>query len=329
MADDRPILVTGASGFLGRLLVRRLVGEGRPVRVLERRPSDAFADTPVERVSGDVTDPESLRRAADGAGPVFNLAGVVSHLESDSALMQAVNVDGVEHVLTAAREAGAGRVVHVSSVASLGPAPSEHDVMHEDSPFPEFAMQYAYCRTKRLGEQRAQAAADAGQDVVIACPGFVIGAGDVNRISTFTVEQYLRGTLRFTIPGGLSYVDARDVVDGLLLLEGAGVGGRRYVLTAEDGNLSHRDFFALVGDVAGKKRLTVPLPPAMLIPSARVLAKVRAPLPVKPDELASGRYYWFCTAARARAEIGFTSRPVREAVAATVEWYRQNGTRGR
>ena len=147
----------------------------------------------------------------------------------------------------------------------------------------------------------------------------MIGAGDVNRISTFTIEQYLRGTLRFTIPGGLSYVDARDVVEGLLLLEGAGIAGRRYVLTSEDGNLSHRDFFGLVGEVSGKKRLTVPLPPAMLIPSARVLAKVRAPLPVKPDELASGRYYWFCTAARARAEIGFTSRPVREAVAATVE----------
>ena len=158
----------------------------------------------------------------------------------------------------------------------------------------------------------------------------MIGAGDVNRISTFTIEQYLRGTLRFTIPGGLSYVDARDVVEGLLLLEGAGISGRRYVLTSEDGNLSHRDFFGLVGEVSGKKRLTVPLPPAMLIPSARVLAKVQG---------AAAR-----EAGRARAPAGTTgsARPPAPAPSSASPAGRcarrsprpwsgtaQNGTRGR
>jgi dihydroflavonol-4-reductase len=190
-------------------------------------------------------------------------------------------------------------------------------------------MRYAYARTKRLGEQRALEAAAAGQDVVVACPAFAIGAGDVNRISTFTVEQYLRGTLRFTVPGGLSYVDARDIVEGLLLLERSGVAGRRYILTSDDGNLTHRDFFALVGEVSGRKRLTVPLPPALAVPSARLLAKLRAPLPVKPDELASSVHHWFYSNARARTELGFQPRPAREAVAATVDWYRQNGMRGR
>jgi hypothetical protein len=85
----------------------------------------------------------------------------------------------------------------------------------------------------------------------------------------------------------------------------------------------------VIGDVAGKRRLTVPLPPALLVPSARVLAALRVPLPVKPDELASSRHYWYATAARARGELGFASRPVREAVAATVDWYRLNGMRGR
>jgi dihydroflavonol-4-reductase len=214
-------------------------------------------------------------------------------------------------------------------VASIGPAPDASHPVDEEAVSPDFADRYAYPRTKRLGEQRAQAAAAAGQDVVIACPGFVIGAGDVNRISTFTVEQYLRGTLRFTVPGGLSYVDARDVVAGLLLLEDAGVSGRRYILTSDDGNLTHRDFFRLVGDVAGKRRLTVPLPPRLAVPSARLLAALHAPLPVKPDELRSSVHHWFCSNDRARSELGFRPRPVREAVEATVAWYRENGLHGR
>jgi len=329
VTDERATLVTGASGFLGRHLVRRLADEGRPIRVLERRPSDAFNGLQVERVSGDVTDPASLAAAAEGVATVFHLAGVVSHLDAHAARLHAVNVEGVQNVLDAAREAGVRRVVHVSSVASVGPAPDADHPVDEDAAFPDFANRYAYPRTKRLGEERARAAADAGQDVVIACPGFVIGAGDVNRISTFTVEQYLRGTLRFTVPGGLSYVDARDVVAGLLLLEDAGVSGRRYILTSDDGNLTHRDFFRLVGDVAGKRRLTVPLPPRLAVPSARVLATLRAPLPVKPDELRSSVHHWFCSNDRARAELGFRPRPVREAVEATVGWYHENGMRGR
>jgi dihydroflavonol-4-reductase len=124
-------------------------------------------------------------------------------------------------------------------------------------------------------------------------------------------------------------VDARDIVEGLLLLERSAVAGRRYILTSDDGNLTHRDFFALVGEVSGRKRFTVPLPPALAVPSARLLAKLRAPLPVKPDELASSVHHWFYSNVRARTELGFQPRPAREAVAATVDWYRQNGMRGR
>jgi len=74
-----PVLVTGATGFMGRHLVSRLLADGRAVRVLERRPSDAFDGLAVERVTGDVTQPETLVAACAGAESVFNLAGVLSH----------------------------------------------------------------------------------------------------------------------------------------------------------------------------------------------------------------------------------------------------------
>ena len=163
----------------------------------------------------------------------------------------------------------------------------------------------------------------------MACPGFVIGAGDVNRVSTFVVEEYLRGILRTTVAGGLSSVDVRDVVEGLLALERTGVGGRRYILTSEDGNLRHRDFFALAGEVDGKRRRTVELPKALLVPGARIGRALRLPVPLSPAEIEDACHYWYSTPARAMAELGFRPRPVREAMEATVKYLRDRGLKGR
>jgi dihydroflavonol-4-reductase len=326
--SDAPVLVTGATGFIGRLLVSRLLEEGRRVRLLQRRTAPE-PDARLEVVQGDVTDLASVERAAGGVSSIVNLAGIVSHLESERAQMEAVNVGGVENVLAAARSAGVRRIVHVSSVASVGMAESADAPLNEDSPYPERARQYAYAATKRRGEEVAMAAAEAGQDVVVACPAFVIGAGDVNRISTFVAEQYLRGALRVVTAGGLSYVDVRDVADGILLVERSGESGRRYILGTPDGNLSHQQFFDLLGEVSGKRRLTLPLPASMLVPGAKIARALHIPLPVHPDELDSSRWYWYTTPQRAMRELGFSPRPVREAVESTVAYLRERGLRGR
>ena len=324
-----PALVTGAAGFLGRELVARLVEQGRAVRVMERRPSTAFDDLPVERVIGDVTEPGTLMAACAGAGTVFHLAGIVAYDKEDEARLQAVNVAGVANLLAAARGVGTGRIVHVSSVAAVGYTEDPARPLDEQSPFPEGAWDARYSRTKRRGEEAALRAAADGQDVVVANPGFVIGAGDVNRVSTFVVEEYLRGILRTTVPGGLSSVDVRDVADGLIALEDRGVSGRRYILTSEDGNLSHRDFFALAGDVDGRPRRTIELPKALLMPAARIGRALRLPVPLSADEIEDASHYWYSTPARAIAELGFRPRPVREAMEATVRYLRDRGLKGR
>jgi len=324
---DADVLVTGASGFIGLILVPRLLEDGRKVRVLQRRPGPV--PDGVEAVAGDVTNRESLTPAMNGVSTVINLAGIVSHLEADRPRMEAVSVTGAENVLAAAREAGVKRVVHVSSVASVGMADSPDRPLDEDSPFPEQARRFPYAATKRAGEEVAMRAAASGQDVVVACPAFTIGAGDVNRISTFVAEQYLRGALRFSTPGGLHYVDVRDVAAGLLLIERSGVSGRRYILGTPGGNLSHRAFFDLLGEVSGKRRLTVPIPPAVLVPSARALRALHIPLPVHPDELDSSHYYWYTKTDRAMSELGYRPRPVREAAEATVSYLRARGLRAR
>jgi dihydroflavonol-4-reductase len=220
-------------------------------------------------------------------------------------------------------------VVQVSSVAAVGYADDPARPQHEDSPFPEGAWQNRYSRTKRLGEEVVLRAVAEGQDVVLVCPGFLLGAGDVNRINTFVVEEYLRGRLRTTVAGGISSVDVRDVAEGLLAAERRGVIGRRYILTSEDGNLSHREFFALAGVVDGKRRRTLELPPAILIGATRLGHALRLPLPLSREEVEAACHYWYFTPARAMAELGFRPRPVREAMEATVRYLRDRGLRGR
>ena len=169
-------------------------------------------------------DPESVKRALEGVTRVFHMAGVVGHRASDEARLQAVNVDGARTVLDLCARAGVERVVFTSSVSTIGPAggpghPRDEGAWLIDGD--DGRGDFRYGRTKAAGEQLALAAAAAGLDVVITNPGFVIGPGDVHRVSSWAVEEYLRGRLRFTVSGGLSYVDVRDVAVGHLAGRGA------------------------------------------------------------------------------------------------------------
>jgi dihydroflavonol-4-reductase len=323
-------LVTGATGYLGVDLVRALRAQGRDVRALAR--SDAGAarldGLGAEVVHGDVTVPDSLGPAVAGVSRVFHLAGVVAHRAREDDRLRSVNVDGARNTLAACRAAGVERVVFVSSVAAVGPAATPAHPRDEgawmidgDDGRPDFR----YARSKAAGEQLALEAAADGLDVVVANPGFAIGPGDVHRVSSWPVEEYLRGRLRFTIDGGLSYIDTRDIATGLLLTEERGRTGERYILTNDEGNLSHRDFFARVGSVTGKPRRQLHLPKDLARPLLRAGTALRLPLPLDTDELASSSRWWFYTAAKARRELGFETRPVDDTIRDTANWLLTDG----
>jgi dihydroflavonol-4-reductase len=323
-------LVTGGTGYLGAELVRELRARDRQVRALVRSPAAAarLDGTGAEIVEGDVLDAASVDRALAGVARVFHLAGVVGHRASDDARLRSVNVDGARVVLDACARARVERVVFTSSVAAIGPAggpghPRDEGAWILDGD--DGRVDFRYGRNKAAGEQAALAAAKAGLDVVITNPGFAIGPGDVHRVSSWPVEEYLRGLLRFTIPGGLSYVDARDIATGHLLAEERGTSGERYILTNDDGNLSHRDFFALVGRVTGVHRHQVHTSLGVLRPVLRVGTMLRLPLPLDDEELASSSHWWFYTAAKARAELGFTVRPIEDTIRDTADWLRADG----
>jgi dihydroflavonol-4-reductase len=310
------VLVTGATGFLGRHLVPLLVERGDPVRAFVRDGTDGSwlraLDVDVRR--GSLTDADALRESAAGCGLVFNLAGVVSHEAKDLPRLRAANIDGARAVAEAV-EAGT-RLVHVSSNAAVGPTDSPERPADEEHPFPEVARRLPYAATKRAGEDAVLATAGTRRvEAVVANPGFLLGPGDVYRISTWPVQRYLQGFMRVHAPGGLNYVDARDVAAGLLALPDRGRPGERYLLTHPDGNLSHAAFYRRLGDVTGARRVMVGLPLALAPHAVRL-----APWPVKPGEAKAAVHWWFHTCAKAERELGFATRPLEETLAETASY---------
>ena len=116
------ILVTGASGFIGSAVVRRLLARGETVRCLVRAGSGNrnLDGLPVERVTGDVCDAASLAGALAGVEQVFHLAAIYAIWMRRPGRMYQVNEEGTRNLLTACRMAGVRRIVHCSSVAALG-----------------------------------------------------------------------------------------------------------------------------------------------------------------------------------------------------------------
>ncbi len=311
------VLVTGATGFVGRWLVSALVERGDAVRALVRPETAAgwLVERGVDVVRGDVGDEDAVRRAAAGRERVFHCAGVVAHERRDTARLQRVNVGGVRAVL-GGLEPGA-RLVHVASLATIGPAGGARERAHEEQPYPEGPGRFPYVASKRAGEALVLRAVEEGTDAVVANPGYLLGPGDAYRVSTWPVYRYLQGTLRIHTSGGLSVADARDVAAGLVALAERGRTGERYILTGpDDGNLRWPDFFARLAAVTGVRRRMLGVPPRVARAGSQVLR-----WPVRPGELHLATFWWFATAAKAKRELGFVARPVDETLRATAAEY--------
>jgi len=127
------------------------------------------------------------------------------------------------------------------------------------------------------------------------------------------VAAYLAGKLRFAAPGGLSFVDARDVATGLVALADRGRSGERTILAAAAGNLSWDRFFARVSAVSGVRRRTVSLPAWLATAGAAIARK-----PVSSDEVRAAARWWFYDGTKAERELGFQVRPLDETIADTI-----------
>jgi dihydroflavonol-4-reductase len=323
-------LVTGATGFVGSAVARTLAARGHGLRLLARPSSDRrnLTGLDAEIVTGDLTDPESLRRAAAGCQYVFHVAADYRFWVPDPDAMLRANVDGALAMVRAAAEAGAERIVHCSSVAALGQI-GDGTPADEATPIKEADFVGIYKRSKYLAEQAVlDLARRESLPVVVVNPAAPVGPRDIKPTPTGKmILDAAAGRVPAYIDTGLNIVHVDDVAEGHVLAAEKGRVGERYILGSE--NMLLKDILGLVADVVHRRPPSIQLPEAVVWPAAFVMEKLAkitgiAPLMTR-DHLKMARKKMFYSSAKAMAELGYKPRPVRLAVEDAVAWFRANG----
>lgn len=323
-------LVTGATGFVGSAVARTLAARGHDLRLLTRPASDRgnIAGLEAEVVTGDLTDPESLRRAAAGCRYVVHVAADYRFWVPDPDAMLRANVDGALAMVRAAAEAGAERIVHTSSVAALGQI-GDGTPADEGTPTHEADFVGIYKRSKYLAEQAVlDFARREALPVVVVNPAAPVGPRDIKPTPTGKmILDAAAGRVPAYIDTGLNIVHVDDVAEGHALALEKGRAGERYVLGGE--NMLLKDILGLVADVVHKRPPSIRLPEGLVWPLAFVMEKLAGVTGIPPlmtrDHLKMARKKMFYSSAKAETELGYRPRPVRLAVEDAVAWFRANG----
>jgi nucleoside-diphosphate-sugar epimerase len=317
-------LVTGANGFMGAWLSRRLLERGHEVRCLVRDGRvSGLEGLSVDRVVGDVLDPPSVRRAMEGVELVFHLAGIRRAPEKDAFFR--VNAQGTRAVCEAMAAAGARRLVLCSSLAASGPSTPERP-RQESDPFQPAEW---YGESKAEAERIAFSFADR-LEVTASRPSRVVGPGDRENLPFFKMVK--RGW-RLVIGGPerpISFVDVEDVIDLLLLLgERPEAKGEAFFSTGEA--ISLPKLLDVVAQTLGVKTRSVLMPPAVLralAAGADVVSRVTGRhLPLN-RKLAKQLLVpaWTCSGDKARRLLGHSpTRSVVDSIRRTADWYRAEG----
>lgn len=322
-------LVTGASGFIGGRIVHALVKRGEDVRILVRPQADlrGLNGTKLDVRQGDVTDWRSVEQAARGCRRIYHAAALYRLWLRNRDPMYQVNVEGTRNLIRAGLEAGAERIVHTSSVATIGlPATSWGS---EETPVNLEDMVGDYKRTKFLAEQVALDFVAKGAPVVIVNPTYPVGEGDVKPSPTGQmIVDFLKRRMPAYLDTGLNVIDVDDVAAGHLAAADRGRIGRRYILG--NCNMTLKEILYMLAEITGLPRPLGKLPYypvlglAYLDAALAVLLRNREPR-IPPDGVRMARKKMFVDSSRAVAELGLAQTPPREAMAKAVRWFRQHG----
>lgn len=336
------VLLTGATGFLGKHIVQRLAGAtlnrtapdgGDAIDAVElvcmSRNPPLEAEDGVTWVAGDVCDRASLDAALEGVTAVIHAAGKVSHDPADSRELFDLHVLGTETLMDAAKAAGVQRVVYLSTSGTIAVRQDVGDPRDSRTTWPderadeplEVVKAWPYYRSKLFAEQTALKAHGPELDVVCLNPSLLLGPGDTPLgQSTQSVRMFFEGPPPVPPPGVISFADVRDVAEAVATALVRGKGGERYLLGSA--NWTFARYFETLGRMTGKEVPALRLPTA----AAKVLKwmpkldfdRLPVNMPVKREEFELACYDWGLCDDKARAQLDWSPRDPLDTVYDTV-----------
>lgn len=310
MSPPMKVLVTGATGFLGRALVGALAAQGHTVVAFGR--SATASGLLCATADGDIRDEPAVLAAADGCNAICHAAALVSVWRRRRADFDEVNVGGLRTILHVTARLGIQRVVYTSSFLALPPTGGDAPVTGND-----------YQRTKVLADRLAADAVDAGAPLVRVYPGVIYGPGPLTpgNLVGRSIADHLAGRLPGVVGAGRiwSYAYLDDVAEGHVAALERGRIGERYLLCGE--NAPQMRVFEIVRDLTG-----APLPRRIPVAAAWAFAAVeqaRAALTGKAPQVTIGTVGilnrdWSFPSDLARRELGYRVRPLAEGLVGVV-----------
>ncbi len=337
MDKSGKIFVTGATGFIGTSLTRQLLAEGYSVRGLSRsKPKlppgyegpieEIWAHPNFEHVSGDISDVDSLVRAADGCRYVISLAGYARNFSRDPSVFNKINVDGMRNVFAAAKKLEIEKIVWTSTIVTLGPT-KKGETGDENTPRITDKYYTEYEESKSIAEKEALQWVKRGLPLTIVNPTRVYGPGQLSEGNAMAalIRDYRRGTAPFLLNYGVNvgnygYVD--DVARGHMLALENGKIGERYILGGD--NASLLELYRLIDKVDGKRHFKLPLYkffPLLFANGQKAWALLTGAYPrITPGWVRTFLVDWKYSCEKAKNELGYAPIPLEEGLRRTCEW---------
>lgn len=330
-AGDR-IVVTGAAGFIGSAVTRELLARGAHVVSALQPGADQenISGLDIECVEVDLRDETGVRKLIDGARVVFHIAALYRFWSPDPNEFYDVNVGGTVNVLSAAWGAACERLVYTSTVGTIGLDGTGSGRPADERDWPRIEHLFgAYKRSKYVAEHEVLRAGAEGQPVVLVQPTLPVGPRDRAPTPTGrTILDFLNGRVPGYVDTSLNVLDVEDLAAGHVAALERGRQGRSYILGGE--NLSFKQILAIVADETGLPRPVIRVPGGVALGAAHVsefvegrIAHRRPSVPLEGAKMATTQMIF--SDERARSELGFRSRPARDALTRSARWFADNG----
>lgn len=315
---------------MGAHVARALAAQGADLRLLVRASSrlENIADLGADVVTGDLREPESLKKAMAGCEFVFHVAADYRLWVRDPEQMYRSNVEGTRAIIQAAQHSGVRRVIYTSSVATMGFTREGH-IAGEESPVSIKDMVGHYKRSKFMAEQIALEAGHSGANVVVVNPTTPIGEYDIKPTPTGRiVVDFLKRKFPAYVDTGLNLADVKEVARGHLLAMEKARPGQRYILGGE--NLTLKQILDKLSTLTGLPAPTMKVPHAVAMVFAvfdqfftgTILGKEpRATI----DAVKMGRKKMFASSAKAERDLGYKVLPVEDALRRAIDWFQAHG----